>query len=186
MKPLERQAGPRRALSALAAAWVDSVRVLEQTCPTHRHARPASPPSSEFVSIDGEPFLVVRDVDRLPPFLMTVVSHVRSLALRVEPGRAHRGPGVTVGRAVPLRHRRQAAHRPLPQRAADDGCASKAPAGRRCGNPFATRTTTRRCAATSTRARWGTSSSSKRCTRASASASAPAGPPASASASCAR
>ncbi len=43
---------------------------------THTHAPqlPETPSDTEFLSIGGEQFVVIRDVDQLPPFLMSVVS----------------------------------------------------------------------------------------------------------------
>lgn len=34
----------------------------------------SSPPESTFLTVDGEPFVTIADVDQLPPFLMSVVS----------------------------------------------------------------------------------------------------------------
>jgi hypothetical protein len=46
--------------------------------PIVTHPAPPLPPETtaepEFLDVDGEPFAVIRDVDRLPPFLMSVVS----------------------------------------------------------------------------------------------------------------
>ena len=43
---------------------------------THTHVPqlPETPPDTEFLSVGGEPFVTIRDVDQLPPFLMSVVS----------------------------------------------------------------------------------------------------------------
>ncbi|MDX2015722.1 MAG: hypothetical protein SFW67_36345 [Myxococcaceae bacterium] len=41
---------------------------------THTHPPPPPETTPEFLEVDGEPFAVIRDVDRLQPFLMSVVS----------------------------------------------------------------------------------------------------------------
>jgi len=43
---------------------------------THTHAPqlPETPPDTEFLTVGGELFVTIRDVDQLPPFLMSVVS----------------------------------------------------------------------------------------------------------------
>ena len=58
-----------------------------------------------FLEIDGEGFYLIPDVDRLQPFLMSIVSGGRPVDVHLEPRGPHRGTARCRLGAVPVRDR---------------------------------------------------------------------------------